>query len=186
LVTGVLAKEVVVGTLNTLYSQQANLTKEEGEHFNLWQGLKDAVMSVPNNLAGLGSALSNPFKADESPHEMNHAVYGVMSHQFGDKRAAFAYLLFVLLYFPCVSTMAAMRREVGQGWASFSMAWSFVMAYGIAVLAYQLLTLTDHPLFSIEWISAVLAVFIAIGGGLILYARKELAVSSDQTIQGVQ
>src|SRR5207248_1705410 len=63
LLTGVLAKEVVIGTLNTLYSQTAGLVANEEDTFNLKKGLQQAFASVPQNLAGLSAAFSNPFRA---------------------------------------------------------------------------------------------------------------------------
>ena len=33
---------------------------------------------------------------------------------------AYAFLVFVLLYFPCVATIATLRREIGRGWALFT------------------------------------------------------------------
>lgn len=161
LVTGVLAKEVVVGTLNTLYSQQAHLTRQEAQHFNLWNGLRMALLSIPNNLSGIGSALKNPLAASEARHDMNPAVYGVMYHRFDGKIGAFAYLLFILLYFPCVSTMAAIRRELNRRWAAFSVFWSITFAYAVAVGVYQILTMMRHPVDSIIWLTVILAYFIA-------------------------
>ncbi len=162
LVTGVLAKEVVVGTLNTLYSQSAQLEPAVQAHFRLSASLKEAFSSVFINLSSLGDALMNPWVASEAPHEMNRAVYGVMYQRFGGKESAFAYLLFVLLYFPCVSTVAAMRREVGGGWAAFSMVWSTGLAYSAAVLCYQAMTLMQHVSSSLTWIAALCMVWTMI------------------------
>lgn len=170
LATGVLAKEVVVGTLNTLYSQVGHLTHQEAAHFQLWQGLKSAVMSIPQNLAGLKDALKNPFLAAEAPVDMDHAVFGVMYRYFDGKAGAFAYLLFVLLYFPCVATMAAMQRELSRGWAVFSVGWSTVLAYGLATIVFQALTIQRHPLNSIEWIGAMLGMLISVVLGLRFWA----------------
>ena len=157
LTTGILAKEVVVGTLNTLYSETGHLTKQESDQFNLWRGLRDAALSVPQNLSHLGSAFANPIAANEAPHNMNKTAYGIMYKQFGGKAAAFAYLLFILLYFPCISTMAVMRREIGARWAYFSMTWSTGVAYALSVTSYQLLTVTLHPLTSIAWSLGMMA-----------------------------
>lgn len=152
LVTGVLAKEVVIGSLNSLYSRAGHLTQQAGEQFDFWGGLKAAALTVPANLSGLGAAFQNPFIANEAPHDMSQKVYGLMYHRFGGQAAAFAYLLFVLLYFPCISTLAAMRREVGRRWAYFSMGWSTVLAYSLAVGTYQAWTVTAHPMSSISWL----------------------------------
>ncbi|MDW3171353.1 nucleoside recognition domain-containing protein, partial [Vibrio sp. Y184] len=50
IITGIFAKEAVVGTLNSLYTSPSD--GEEAE-FDLMGSLKDAVMSIPENLAGL-------------------------------------------------------------------------------------------------------------------------------------
>lgn len=139
LVTGILAKEVVIGTLNTLYSQVGHIVVQtEGFHF--WAGLQSAVMSIPINLSQLGQAFSNPIVATAPVHTLSKGVYGVMAHYFDGKLAAMAYLLFVLLYFPCVSTTAAMLRELHRGWVVFSVVWTTGMAYIVAVGFYQIAT----------------------------------------------
>ncbi|MCB1826835.1 MAG: Fe(2+) transporter permease subunit FeoB [Coxiellaceae bacterium] len=161
LVTGVLAKEVVIGTLNTLYSQEAGLKLDES-HFNLWRDLKAAALTIPANLSQLGSALKNPWVANEAPHDMSKTAYGLMVHRFDGRIGAFAYLLFILLYFPCISTMAATRRELNKGWAVFSVWWSTSFAYAAAVMVYQALTFVRHPLLSSLWIAGMLVYLISV------------------------
>lgn len=178
LVTGVLAKEVVVGTLNTLYSQAAHLTQQASQDFNLWAGLKAAVLSIPQNLEQLPSAIFNPVLANEAPHDMQHSVFGVMYQRFGGPAAAFAYLLFVLLYFPCISTLAVMKREVGNAWGYFSMLWSGILAYGLAVLAYQWLTAPAHWLQTGVWTAIVLMVFT-----VIILTMKYLAIRQSSAVK---
>ena len=145
LATGLLAKEVVVGTLNTLYSQVGQLN-EQAERSSISDELKTAVLSIPKNLHDLGKTLTNPMALKAEAPEVTKGVYGVMSHYFSGKIAAFSYLLFILLYFPCISTMAVMQREIGKAWAYFSMVWSTGIAYAVATLFYQTVTLPQHPL----------------------------------------
>lgn len=160
LFTGLLAKEVVVGTLNTLYSQVGNI-HQDADNANIKQGLLDAVQSVPDNLAGLPQALKNPILASAPLQAVNKGVYGVMYKFFDGKIGTFAYLLFILLYFPCVSTMAVMRREIGRRWANFSMVWSTGLAYGFATIFYQAATFSRHSLSSSLWITGIVFAFIA-------------------------
>jgi ferrous iron transport protein B len=54
---------------------------------------------------------------------------------------AYAFLVFVLLYFPCVATIATLRREIGRGWALFTVVHSIVLAWLMAFLVFQLGTL---------------------------------------------
>jgi ferrous iron transport protein B len=162
LATGVLAKEVVVGTLNSLYTSLAHESAQQ-DTFNFGGELKQAVVSIPENLSSLAAAFINPFQASEAPHDMTQTAYGEMYQRFAGTAGAFAYLLFVLLYFPCVSTMAAMRREVSTAWATFSMFWSTGLAYALAVIAFQLFTCAAHPFISAVWSSSmVLALAVAV------------------------
>jgi len=151
LVSGLLAKEVVVGTLNTLYSQVGQLTQqvEKNHPLDLLAELKTAVLSIPSNLATLGKTLLNPMAGKLELSQTTPGVYGVMSRFFDGKIGAFAYLLFILLYFPCISTLAVMRREIGKSWAYFSVVWSTGIAYGAATLFYQTATFIQHPLESL-------------------------------------
>jgi len=71
---------------------------------------------------------------------------------FSGKGSAYAYLLFVLLYMPCVSTMAAICQESKRRWMWLSIAWSFLVAYAMATLFYQMSTLFQHPRQSIAWV----------------------------------
>ena len=51
---------------------------------------------------------------------------------------AFSFMLFVLLYFPCVATIATLRREAGKGWAWFTVFHSLTLAWFISFLVYQI------------------------------------------------
>lgn len=162
LVTGVLAKEVVVGSLNTLYTQMGHfVTTNSGASFHFWSGLSDAVNSIPQNLAQISSAFSNPVLAQAPISAVNQGVYGLMYQRFDGQIGAFAYLLFVLLYFPCISTMAAMLRELHRGWSIFSGIWMTGVAYGVAVTFYQAATWSRHPLSSSIWILSIVGLFLA-------------------------
>jgi ferrous iron transport protein B len=52
---------------------------------------------------------------------------------------AFGFMLFILIYFPCVATIAAIKKESGHWkWAAFSILYSTGMAWLIAFLTYQI------------------------------------------------
>ena len=51
---------------------------------------------------------------------------------------AFSFLLFVLLYFPCVATIATLRREAGKVWAWFTVFHSLALAWLVSFLVYQI------------------------------------------------
>jgi ferrous iron transport protein B len=133
LLSGMLAKEVVVGSLNTLYAQMAHLAHSTATSFDFWGSMQTAVWSIPQNLAKLGSAFMNPILANTPVSDLSPSIYGVMYQHFDGQAGAYAYLLFILLYIPCVSTMAAIRQEASRRLMWFSIIWSFIVAYAVAV-----------------------------------------------------
>lgn len=155
LITGVLAKEVVIGTLNSLY---ADPKEEEGTEFRLQEHMHEAFMSIGENLLALRHAWQNPIKAKSPETTMLHHAHGEMVKRFDGKANAFAYLLFVLLYFPCISATAAMLREVQRGWTIFSVCWTTGLAYAMAVFYYQVATIALHPVQTITWVGILLCV----------------------------
>jgi ferrous iron transport protein B len=178
--SGILAKEVVVGTLDSLYTrvaeQESGLLEEPP--FDLWQSLRDSAASVPQNLAELSDALLDPLgislvsEHDAAAHDVNQAVFGAMQARFDGQVGAFAYLLFVLLYFPCVATIGAIRRETGSGWAAFVATWTTGIAYLTATVYYQAATWSLHPSSSLGWIGGLLLVFAGTVIGLRVWGRR--------------
>ena len=178
--TGIFAKEVVVGTLDALYA----VPPAQGGPFDLGGELGKAWESIGNNLAGVGDTLGDPLGMDvgnvsdtaaaaaEQAVEITtiQAMRGLFHGQLG----AFSYLLFILLYMPCVATMGVIYKEIGAGWAVFSTAWSVVTAYGAAVLCYQIGTFAGHPLTSALWIAGVALVTTGAFYGLIVWGRRSL------------
>ena len=52
---------------------------------------------------------------------------------------AFAYLLFVLIYFPCIATIAAIKGETGSWkWAIIAALYTTVLAWIVSALVYQI------------------------------------------------
>ena len=51
---------------------------------------------------------------------------------------AYAFMVFVLLYFPCVATISTLRKEIGAKWAWFSVVHSLVLAWVMSFAIYQI------------------------------------------------
>lgn len=51
---------------------------------------------------------------------------------------AFSFMVFVLLYFPCLATIATLKREAGRKWAAFSVAHSLLLAWVAAFLIFTI------------------------------------------------
>ncbi len=173
--TGVFAKEAMVGTLDAVYSQLAIADHPELEQtettFSLWGGLTEAIASIPANLAEVPSTLLDPLglnigdtsditTASES-QEVAVGTFGAMVRRFDGQVGAFAYLLFVLLYFPCVSATAAVYRETNWRWTIFVATWTTGLAYMVSTSFYQITRFDRHPLFSSVWLLAMAGIAIA-------------------------
>ncbi|MCP5088780.1 MAG: Fe(2+) transporter permease subunit FeoB [Rhodobacteraceae bacterium] len=174
--TGIFAKEAVVGTLNSLYSSldNADVGSSDGdaESFSLSAGLTEAVMTIPENLSGIGELLLDPLGIDVAGVESQEAAaaaqdismetFGAMVSRFDGRAGAFAYLLLILLYVPCVAALGAINREIGPRWMAFATAWTLGLGYGVSVGFYQAATFARHPLTSSAWFGGLLLAFLAV------------------------
>lgn len=165
--TGIFAKEAVVGTLDALYTSiAAKEAKEEKkeELFSLLGGVQKAWDTIPENLGKLGDSLTDPLginlgdveAGEAAGDEINKDNFAVMRQMFGSTSAAIAYLLFVLLYIPCVAAMGAVYRETGLRWSLLVAAWAFSMAWGSGTLWYQFAQLGTSPVSALSWIGGLL------------------------------
>ncbi len=184
--TGVLAKEAVVGTLDSLYTQLSNQepgTDESQEAFQLWSALQAAAATIPENLAAIRDRVLDPLSMDvgdissseaaAQAQEVNSGIFGAMASRFDKQAGAFAYLLFILLYFPCVATMGAITRETGGAWAMFVAAWTTGVAFTTSTIFYQAARFTQHPASSSAWIIGLLLVMTLTVIGLKKWGQKE-------------
>lgn len=95
-------------------------------------GAKELVVSTMGVLYSQTDE-SNGEETDETTH-LQQAVKNAMT-----PRSAAAYLIFVLLYFPCLATIAAVRNETGQWrWALFTAVYTTLLAYICSLAFYQL------------------------------------------------
>jgi len=111
LLSGVAAKEIVVSTLGVLYT-------EDGE--------REAAEAQP---AGTGQ--EEP--ADET------ATLAQRLAASGDftTASALAFLVFILLYFPCIATVSAIGAEAGWRWAVGAVVYDTLLAWAVAWAVYH-------------------------------------------------
>jgi ferrous iron transport protein B len=110
--------------------------------------------------------------AAAAAQEVNLDVFGAMAARFDGQVGAFAYLLFILLYSPCVATIGAIRREAGPRWAAFVVAWSTGIAFISASLFYQIATYEGHPQSALAWIVGLSVILLLIVGGLRYWSMR--------------
>jgi ferrous iron transport protein B len=181
IITGLFAKEALVATFNSLYTD-TNAEKEALKSMpELWN---DAVDSIKENLLGiqaddpLGTDIGDVTNLHTAAEQqgVNEGTFTVMQAAFAGKIGAFSYLLFILLYTPCAAAMGAIKSEVGTRWASFAALWSFSLAYLAATFTYQVATFTDNPLSAGVSILIVIGIFAAIYYWLKRFGKSILTI----------
>jgi ferrous iron transport protein B len=164
IVTGLFAKEAVVGTLDALYAPPSDGADAT---FDLGAALAEAAATVPENLAGLGALLTDPLDLGslEDPGVTGSSpTMTALARGFDGALGAMAYMLFILLYSPCVAVLGAIRREAGWGWTTFVASWTLGLAYAVSTVVYQTGTLAEHP----ETSALTIAIVLALVGAAVL------------------
>lgn len=175
--TGIFAKEAVVGTLDSLYTamderEAAGAEGVEEEAFNFAEAIKESFATIPANLKDMVGTFTDPLgislgetadrTAAAEEQEVNLGTLDSMSRLFGSQSAAFAYLLFILLYFPCSAAIAAVYRETNLAWTAFVGFWTTFLAYLASTAFYQTANFSAHPEYSAVVIGADLCAFVVV------------------------
>ena len=173
LFTGLFAKEVIVGTLNSLYAQDASAAStgaapatgaEAG--FSLREGVVESFTALGEGLTGIFTGISATLGLDMIGHdeaqtaalvEAEGSVFTGMRSQF-NPYSAYAYLLFVLIYFPCVAAFGTAIQEMGWKYGLMQAAYLTILAWSTATLFYQI-TFAHNP-FLIALPIAVMAAVV--------------------------
>ncbi len=183
--SGIFAKEVVVGTLDALYTDMARTSDSAPDETSPSIGdmLGEAFASIPTNLAEVNHMWGDPLglsvgdledqQAAAQAQEVELTTIGLMQQLFATPIAAFSYILFVLLYMPCVATLGAIYKEAGGTWAFFSATWNTLLAYAVAVMTFQLGTFAEHPQQSLMWTGAMAAILLAGYFLLMEYGKRQ-------------
>ena len=113
LIAGVGAKEIVASTMGILYSDEKDIDDDNSkyEHIN---------KSMSYDIAQL--------------HQKSVSEIKPLTDL-----TAYCYLLFVLLYFPCIATIAAIKGETGSWkWAIFTAGYTTCLAWAVSALVFQI------------------------------------------------
>jgi len=153
LITGFIAKEVVVGTMSQIFVGEA---EEEGVEEPAPTFVEDAVgigtsfleasvltvqevvNIVPrtvNIIPGVNMGEAN-FLGAGGEEDDTTALESALNQAF-TPLTAIAFTVFVLLYTPCMVTVAAMRHEFGTRFMFYQIVYTFVIAWLAAVIVFQ-------------------------------------------------
>jgi ferrous iron transport protein B len=176
LFTGIFAKEAVVGTLNSLYLASDGGVEEDTEPFSLSGEILAAFSSIGENLAGIAGGLADPLgfgilgaEEQETAEEVgaDSQLFGILRAMF-TPAAAYAYLLFILIYFPCVAALGAVFREAGRFYGILLASYLTILAWVVSVFVYQIAE-GHSPL----WITVSVGISALIYLSLILLGKRE-------------
>jgi ferrous iron transport protein B len=138
LVTGFIAKEIVVSTMSLIYTGNESATPTEPTTFSedmieIGYGFVDASINsgkiLVSILPGVNLIPENEQAEDTALSVALHGEFTPLS--------ATALLVFVLLYVPCVATLGAIKHEFGNSWAVTSAVYQTAIAWVAAFLVYQ-------------------------------------------------
>ena len=115
IIAGVGAKELVISTLGVMYADEEPI-------------------DVPAAAADYQSG--DPTDSDQSSGDTRLQKALVRSVS---PAAGLAYMVFILLYFPCIATFVAIKRESGQWrWAILTAVYTIVLAWTAAFITYNI------------------------------------------------
>ncbi|MCO5182732.1 MAG: ferrous iron transport protein B [Anaerolineae bacterium] len=139
LITGFIAKELVVSTLSQIYiGAQDDLDIETTTSFaqdvleimvGFWEAAVDAARTLISIIPGIDLTGNNT-----EPEDV--ALSSALRDSF-TPLSAVSFLVFVLLYVPCVATIAAVKQEFGKRWAVTAAVYQTALAWVCALLVYQ-------------------------------------------------
>lgn len=94
------------------------------------------------------STMSVLYQAEEGEEQTSSLIAGLKEqvHRSGklagqkvfDPVVAFAFMIFILIYFPCIATIVAIGKEAGWGWALFSLIYTSLLAWIMAFAVYRI------------------------------------------------
>ena len=119
LVAGVGAKEIVASTMGVLYNNDESFSDDNSY----------------NDESGKYERLRHEMQTDVAKiHNMPYEQAGPIA-----TLTAYCFLLFVLLYFPCIATIAAIKGETGKWkWAIFTACYTTLLAWIVSALVFQI------------------------------------------------
>ena len=123
ILSGIGAKELVVSTLGVMYSAEA----EELE----------AASVASDGLPGENLAPAPATGGGQEEETGETRLQKALQHSI-TPAAALSYMVFVLLYFPCIATFVAIKQESGGWkWAIFSAVYTIILAWVMAFIVYR-------------------------------------------------
>jgi ferrous iron transport protein B len=144
LMSGFVAKEVVIGTMAQVYGvEEAEIDEDPPSTVDSVKDLfggfgiasLDAVKAVPGIF---GIHLADADEEEDSSALMSSIRVGFEETSSGHGGlAGLSFMVFVLLYTPCMAAVGAIRHEIGTRWMWASVVGQSLIAWIMAVVVFQ-------------------------------------------------
>ena len=179
--TGLFAKESVIGTMKGLYGQmdaqggEPAAAASGNESYSLIGGLKEAFASIPENLSGVLDGFIDPLGLASAEEELqgdgkaenDAAIDSLRRHFPKGVHQMFSFLLFVLLYVPCLAATGIVFREIGKFYGVVFVGYLTLLGWSVATI-YHAVMVSHSGL----WLCIGVGVLASMFGGFWLYGKK--------------
>lgn len=129
LLSGLPAKEIVVSTLGVLYSEGAATTPAGTEIIGGADGPTEIVIA---------ESVTEKFTEPTGEEETASLSQRLLASGDFSTASALAFLVFILLYVPCIATVVAIGAEAGWKWAAASVIYNTALAWFMAWIVYRI------------------------------------------------
>ena len=164
LMTGILAKEVIISTMSQIYAGESHPTEELTFSFrddlvSIGKGfgqaalltIQETINIIPRTInlipfVDVGEVNFFPSESEVLDYtRLEGSLLTAFTRSAGSPDAGpiagVAFNVFVLLYIPCVSAITAMNQEFGRRWMWAQISYTLVIAWAAAVVVFQVGTL---------------------------------------------
>ena len=143
LISGFVAKEVVISTMSQIYTGEEEAAEQPPAEIHPLEDLKNIAVDFGAATVEAGKSFLDAltpgirlFAASEDDAGNQTALSRALQRVF-TPLSALAFLVYVLLYTPCMATVAAQAQEYGWRWAAFSVLLGLTTAWVLAVAVFQ-------------------------------------------------
>lgn len=139
LFAGFVAKEVVLSTMGNVYI--AETLDENQTPISFSEFIKESVYGFFNSFVLLAEEVATKFGfiSKDEEEQNNESLSKIIKSEF-TPASAYSFLVFLLLYTPCLATLFAIRQELGSTkWMVMSVFVNFITAYAVSFVVYRLL-----------------------------------------------
>ncbi|HPC26059.1 MAG TPA: ferrous iron transport protein B, partial [Paludibacteraceae bacterium] len=99
---------------------------------------KELIISTMGILYQVDTSGESSVSLQQKIKEEVHTTGKLKGERVFTPLVAYAFMVFILLYVPCVATIAAMKKEAGWQWAIFGIVYNTAIAWLAAFLIYQI------------------------------------------------